>query len=177
METGSSWFVVQTKPWFEKIAANSLQMKGYEVFLPHFIKRKQRRNQITTIQCPLFPGYLFCRLAGPVFGKVLLTPGVRRFVAFGGSPVPIATCEIEWLQKLQASNIMHSPWQYIPTGTRVRIISGPLCGIDGILLHSDHHRHLIISVDILQRSVSITLDDLTVLRALPQPMGTATGDL
>jgi transcription antitermination factor NusG len=118
------------------------------------------------LQRPLFPGYVFCRMTSAVFGKVLLTAGVMRLLGFGTAPAEIPAAEIESLQRVNATDAGRAPWMYMPIGTRIRIDSGPLQGLEGICLQRSSGRRLVLSVHLLQRSVAVTLDPEVAIRII-----------
>jgi transcription antitermination factor NusG len=154
---GSSWFAVQTRPKCEKSVAAALEMKGYESFYPIYKERRQWSDRRVELERPLFPGYVFCRLTSAAFGKALLTSGVTRMVGFGLTPSEIPDDQIDALRRVNTSDAKRAPWTYIPTGTRIRVESGPLQGLEGIYLPQSDDRRLILSVDLLQGSVAVIL--------------------
>lgn len=160
MNTCGSWFALHTKSRYELAVTELLRAKGYECFLPTYPQTKVGSDRVVGIQLPLFPSYLFCRFDPRVssgMGKVLTTQGVRRILSFGGKPVAVNEGEIEALQALMQAALPREPWKSIPVGTRVRIESGPLAGVEGIrLCHSVDHK-VLLSVSIMQRSVAVSL--------------------
>jgi transcription antitermination factor NusG len=167
MNLESSWFAVQTRPKCEKSVAATLDMKGYESFYPIYWEKRQWSDRYVQMERPLFPSYVFCRVTSEAYGKVVLTSGVIRLLGFGGTPSEIPATQIESLRRVNESPIGRAPWTYMPTGTRIRIESGPLRGVEGVCLQNPDERRLILSVDMLQRSVAVTLDPQVAIRVVP----------
>lgn len=140
--------------------------KGYKCLLPTYRQKRKRTDRIVEIDLPLFPSYVFCQFTECTLGKAVMTPGVIRIVGFGGKPAVVDVAEVEALQTLAGSDLLREPWSYLPTGTRVSVQSGPLTGVEGVILSQDNKHRLILSVSLLQRSVAIQLDENTVFSIL-----------
>lgn len=155
----NQWFALQVKHGFEHVCACMLRGKGYEEFLPlcTFPDMATGRKVRSRPQ-PLFPGYLFCRLSGDANGPVVTTPGVIRIVGYGRTPSPICEEEIVAIRSLMESGCGVSSWPYLQTGQSVRLIAGPLCGIEGILLKIKNAHRLVVSISLLQRSAAVEID-------------------
>ena len=152
-----SWFALVTRPRHEKSAAVSLRAKGLEEFLPLHRARRRWTDRVQAIDLPLFPGYLFCRFGMEEYVRVVQTPGVRAVVGFGGKPVPVAASEIDALQAVLGSGCGVQPWPYLTAGDRVRLEDGPLAGIEGILLREKTQCRVVVSVELLHRSVAVEI--------------------
>jgi transcription antitermination factor NusG len=124
---------------------------------------------VKSIEQALFAGYLFCRVRPDVTGKIVTAPGVIRIVSDGHRPLPVPLHEIEALQRVMASGLDLSPWRYLQTGQRVRIIDGPLRGTEGIVVKAGQRDRLILSVSLLCRSVAVEIDPawLSIPPAIP----------
>jgi|ERR1044072_2175588 transcription antitermination factor NusG len=169
IDDSSGWFVLQTLPRSEKKAAYLLGQKGYECFLPTYRQKRHWSDRVVIVDLPLFSSYLFCRFNSLVLGRALDTPGVSRIVAFGGRPAEVPEDEIESLKLLTKSDLLRTPWSFLPDGTVVRVESGPLTGATGIICVSDRKHCLVISVTMLLRSVAVQLDDNTVVSVIKNP--------
>jgi transcription antitermination factor NusG len=167
MNLGSSWFALQTRPKYEKSVATALQMKGYESFYPVYWEERRWSDRNVQMERPLFPNYVFCRVTNEACGSVVLTSGVIRLLGCGATPAEIPATEIEPLRRVNESTIGRAPWTYVPSGTRIRVESGPLRGVEGIYSQDLDERRLILSVDVLQRSVTVVLDPEVSIRAVP----------
>jgi transcription antitermination factor NusG len=163
--TNHSWFALRSKARLEKLVAASLRSKGYEEFLPLYHCRRPWSDRIKVQELPLFPGYVFCRFDMHNRLPILLTPGVLLIVGCGRTPLPVEDSEIAALQSIVNSRLKAEPWPYLRIGQRVRIERGSLEGVEGILLATKPQR-LVVSVTILQRSVSLEVDE-TWARPIP----------
>jgi transcription antitermination factor NusG len=152
------WFAVQVWSGREHLSAKHLSERGYEVFLPRYSERRRWSDRIKVVERALFAGYVFCRLAPEVFGKIVTAPGVVRIVGDGARPLPIPTYEIEAIQRIMASELATEPWSVPEVGQRVRIEVGPLCGIEGVVMTVKNEQRLVVSVSLLQRAVAVEID-------------------
>jgi transcription antitermination factor NusG len=122
--------------------ANALRSKGYQEFVP--LCRAGPDGCLP--QAPLFPGYVFCRILVESTGLVVTTPGVIRIVAFGGIPAPIGSQELANIRSLIESGLPVDRCRYLNVGDRVRIESGPLRGLSGILLRTSGHSRIVVNL-------------------------------
>jgi transcription antitermination factor NusG len=120
---------------------------------------------VKTITLPVFSNYVFCRFAPATRAGVLKTPGVRSLVGFGGCPAPVPDAEIEAIRKAVGSGLPVEPWPFVRAGDRVRVLDGPLRGLDGLLVSGANKTRVVVSVELLQRSVAVEID-----RAALQPL-------
>jgi transcription antitermination factor NusG len=152
------WFALRIKSNFEKTSSQILQQKGYEAFLPTYRIRNRWSDRMKTIDRPLFPGYLFCRFDQQERLPILVTPGVVGVVGLGKTPIPVDQQEIEAIQALIRSGVPATPWPFVTVGQRLIIERGPLSGVEGILQEIKSSYRLIVSVNLLQRSVAAEVD-------------------
>jgi transcription antitermination factor NusG len=143
---------------YDKQVAASLGVRGMEPFLPLYRSRRRWSDRTRVIDLPLFPGYMFCRFHPERLLPVLTTPGVVRVVSAGKCPSPIADEEIAAIQRIVSSGGNVEPWPYLKAGQMVRILDGPLFGMNGILAEVKNRRRLVVSVHLLQRSVAVEVD-------------------
>jgi transcriptional antiterminator NusG len=164
------WFALQVRTRNEAGVAEQLGGLGYERFLPQYKVRKRWSDRIKEVDAPLFPGYLFCRFDPHDRLPILKTPGVMQIVGFKNGPVAVDEFEIQALQRIAAAGAPHQPWPFLTAGDRVRIESGPLVGLEGILTEVRRSHRLVLSVTLLQRSVAVEIDSALVTAiALPKP--------
>lgn len=152
------WFALQVRTRHEPGVANYLQGQGYESFLPLYKCRKRWSDRVKEVHTALFPGYLFCRFDPQDRLPVMKTPGVMQIVGVNRVPVPVDEGEISAIQTLVASGLPNQPWPFLQVGERVRIESGSLCGLEGILMDFKGSHRLVLSITLLQRSVSVEID-------------------
>jgi transcription antitermination factor NusG len=152
------WFALSVRPRRERFAATLLRNKGYTEYLPLIRRSKLQSSQKRTAESALFPGYLFCRLDPGNRLPVLTTPWVNSIVGVGNVPIPIPEEEITSVRTLVESGIAAEPWPFLHAGQRVRIDSGTLSGVDGILLSFKKQQRLVVSISLLQRSVAVEID-------------------
>jgi transcription antitermination factor NusG len=132
--------------------------KDYECLLPTFVDCRRYSDRLKQVPAALFPGYVFCRFDPLRRLPILTTPGVEHVVGLGKIPQPVEDIEIEAIQRIMESGFLAKPWPYLKVGQRVRINGGSLDGIEGLLVQERGKDRLIISVDLLQRSVSVVID-------------------
>ena len=152
------WFALRVKSRCEKVVATIAQNKGFQEFLPLYQSRRRWSDRLKSVELPLFPGYIFCRL-DPQYRLPLLTiPGVLHFVGIGKIPVPIEDSEIAAIQTAIRSGLSTEPCPFLEVGQRVRLEEGPLAGLEGILAGTSKQQRLIVSVTLLQRSVAVAIE-------------------
>src|SRR5690242_5756374 len=167
---GLPWFALQVRSQRENYVADQLGAKGYQLFLPLYTCRKRWSDRIKSLQLPLFPGYLFCRFDPYDRLPILKTPWLLRIVGFNHIPAPVDDEEIDSVRTLVASGAAAQPWPFAGVGERVRIESGPLRGVTGILSQIKGNHKLIVSVTLLQRSVAVEVDSALVTPERSRPM-------
>jgi transcription antitermination factor NusG len=152
------WHALYTRHQHEKTVARLLAGKGFETFLPLYSALHRWKNGVKQLSVPLFPGYVFLR--GPLerWLPVLTTPGIHTVVGFGGKPAMIPRSEIEAIRRVVESSVRAEPHPFIRCGDRVRIKSGPLQGLEGVLLRKKGQWKLLLSVEMLERSVAVEVD-------------------
>jgi len=166
-----SWFAVQVRAQHEKRVTERLIGTGYEPFLPLYKCRRAWSDRIKEFEAPLFPGYVFCRFDPLNRLPILKTPGVIQIVGTKRVPAPLDESEICGIRTMVASGVPNQPWPFLAVGDRVRVESGPLRGLEGILTAFKGNHRLLISVTLLQRSVSAELDSayVTLLSSTQKP--------
>jgi transcription antitermination factor NusG len=114
------------------------------------------------LQLPLFPGYIFVRIALCDRLQVLEIPGVARLVRFNGTPAALPQAEIEALKAGLERGVRAVPHPYLKVGLRVRITVGPLEGLEGILIRKKNALRFVVSLDLIQRSIRLDIDASSV---------------
>ncbi|MCS6861079.1 MAG: UpxY family transcription antiterminator [Abditibacteriales bacterium] len=159
--TTVEWYALYTRSRFEQKVADSLEGKEFEVFLPKIKAWSRRRDRKLRIEKPLFPGYLFVRTALDPERRLAIvkTPGVVRILGYDREPAPVPAEQIESLLLAVKSGQDIEPHPYLKVGDKVRVISGPLRDAVGIVVEKqDKKRRLILSVDVMNQAVSVSLD-------------------
>jgi transcription antitermination factor NusG len=149
------WYAAYTSANHEKRVAEQMGVRGVEHFLPLYASVRQWKNGRVTLQQPLFPGYVFVRMALREKLRVQQIPGVARLVGFDGTPAALPEEEIEALRRSLSTGVRAEPHPYLAMGRRVRIKSGSLAGREGILLRRKGQLRVVISIELIQRSVAV----------------------
>ena len=152
------WFALRVKSRSEKLVASIARNKGFEEFLPLYQSRRRWSDRFKSVEVPLFPGYVFCRL-NPEFRLPLLTiPGVMSFVGIGKIPVSIDEAEIDAIRTAIGAGLAAEPYPFLEVGQQVRVAEGPLAGLEGLLVEVRKQQRLVVSVSLLKRSVAVEID-------------------
>jgi transcriptional antiterminator NusG len=159
-----SWFAVQTRPRHEKKVSLGLLEKGVRTFLPLYRERRQWTDRQQWIELPLFSHYVFVQIPLTATSRVsvLRTSGVLRFAGAPWCGTPVPDEQIENLQAITDRRIPLAPHEFIKVGERVRIRGGALNGIVGIIAAIKNDRSLVVSVDLIQKSIAIRIDGFEV---------------
>lgn len=156
--SNQSWYALQVKAKFERVVATVLQGKNLEIYLPTYTKRRTWSDRVKEVESPLFPGYVFCRFNVNDRLPVLTTSGVVRVVGIGRTPAEIAEEEIGAVRRIVGSGLPAMPWPFPRVGQRVVIRRGPLEGTEGMLVAVRNRYRLVVSISLLQRSISAEVD-------------------
>jgi transcription antitermination factor NusG len=152
------WFALRVRSNHERVAAQHLRSRGFEEFSPTFRTQRQWSDRKKQVDEFLFPGYVFCRLNPENRLPVVTIPGAVGLVGFGNGPEAIPESEIESVRKMVGSGLLVGPWPFLAAGQTVLIERGPLRGVEGILQEVKKAFRLVVSVHLLQRSVSAEVD-------------------
>jgi transcription antitermination factor NusG len=152
------WYAVQTCANHEKRVLQQLGQRTVEAYLPQYESVRRWKDRRVRLDLPLFPGYVFVHLALRDRLRVLQTPGVVRLVGFGGQPASLPDQEIEALRQGLTHEMHIEPHPYLKVGHRVRVRSGPLQGLQGLLVRKKNVSRFVISLDLIMRSVAAEID-------------------
>lgn len=152
------WYAVRVRSNFESLTVMHLRERGYEELAPSYQTERRWSDRKKRVEQFLFPGYVFCRLAVENRLPVLTAPGVVGLVGFGRIPAPIPDHEIEYIRSMVQSGLLVTPWPFLQVGQPVVIEHGPLAGVEGILEQVKGKFRLVVSICLLQRSVSTEID-------------------
>ena len=154
----SHWFALRVRSKHERVASEHLRHRGYEEFSPTYKAETQWSDRKKVADRFLFPGYVFCRLNPNHRLPVLTIPGVVGLVGFGAGASPIPDAEIERIRTMTGSGLLVTPWPFLQVGQFVVMERGPLAGLEGILEEVKGETRLVVSIQLLQRSVSTEID-------------------
>ena len=163
------WFALRVRSNFEQTSARLLRCQGYEEFVPTYSARRQWTDRTKIVDLPLFPGYIFCRLNPWTLAPVLRTPGVVSVVACGLTPTPVGDEEVEAIRTLIATRTRFEPIPYLTVGQRLEVTRGPLAGLSGTLVSVKNGYRIVLSINLLQRSVAAEIDESWVKVARMSP--------
>jgi transcription antitermination factor NusG len=152
------WYVAYTSANHEKRVAEQLCVRSVDHFLPLYESVRRWKDRKMRLQLPLFPGYVFVRLALRDRLRVLQVPGVARLVGFNGMPTALPDDEMEALRSGLNGAVAAEPHPYLPVGRRVRVKTGPLAGMEGVLTRKKNRERFVISVELIQRSVAVEME-------------------
>lgn len=156
--TARSWFALRVRSNHERVAALHLRERGYEEFCPSYKVERRWSDRTKVKDRYLFPGYAFCRMNPKERLPVLTVPGVIGLVSFGKEPCPIPDQEIQNVQSMVTSGLLVMPSPFLKIGQIVLIERGPLSGIEGILEEIKGKLRIVVSIELLQRSVSAEVE-------------------
>jgi transcription antitermination factor NusG len=156
--SGYKWYALSVPHQHEMKAEKALQSKGLKTLVPVYRSRRQWSDRVKELEMPLFAGYVLCQFDLADRIHVTDTPWVAKIVGFGGSPAALEDSEIAAIQQVVASKMPLAPWPYLKAGDRVRVEHGPMRGVEGALLRTKDGVRLVLSVDLLQRSLAVEVD-------------------
>jgi transcriptional antiterminator NusG len=163
---GDEWYAVWTRSNCEHLVAEQLAAKAFMPFLPETAVRARRDGRSRVVSAPIFPGYLFVRHAmdKASYVEILKARGVVRILDGGWSRLaPIPADEVDAVQRLVRSGVPLFPHAYFHQGDRVRVIEGPLAGIEGLFVREQASKgRLVLSINLLQASVAVKVDAASV---------------
>ncbi len=173
------WYAGYTASRHEKRVAEQLQERGVEHLLPLYEAIHRWNNGRHRVQLPLFPGYVFVRIALCDRLRVLQIPGFVRLVGFSGRPVPLPDDEINTIQHAFRLGINAQPHPYLTAGSRIEIVRGPLQGMRGILLRRHGLWRVVLSIELIMRSmvVEVDSDDVVSVKTAKLICNTAFSEL
>ena len=157
-----NWYALYTCPRHEKRVAEQIKQRRISCFLPPYRAVQRWKDRRKELELALFPGYVFVRIALRDRLRVLQLTGAVRFVSFNGHPAPLPDAEIDALMNALASGVRARPHPYLTVGRRVRIRYGPLARSQGILVRRKDRFRVVLSLDLLRRSVDVEVDESDV---------------
>ena len=157
------WYAGYTASRHEKRVAEHFAQRGVEHFLPLYEAIHGWNNGRHRVQLPLFPGYIFVRIALRDRRRVIEVPGFVRLIGFSGLPVPLPESEIVAMREALAMGIAAQPHPYLTAGSRVEVVRGPFHGMRGILVRRRGKCRFVLSLDLIMRSMAVDVDACDVI--------------
>ncbi|HEY2545232.1 MAG TPA: UpxY family transcription antiterminator [Candidatus Acidoferrum sp.] len=154
------WYAAYTRANHERRVADQLAERGVDNFLPQYSSVRKWKDRRVRLELPLFPGYVFVRLALQNRLRVLQVPGVAHLVSFAGRPVAVPEEEFARIRGCLDKGLRAEPHRYLEAGRRVRVRSGPLEGMEGIVVRQKNSSRLVVSLELIQRAMAVELDTL-----------------
>jgi transcription antitermination factor NusG len=154
------WYAAYTKANHEKRVAQQLEQRCIEHFLPVYESMRRWKDRRIWLQMPLFPGYVFVRLALRDRLQLLQIPGVVQLVNFNGHPAPLPEEDIQAIRNCLGRSRRVEPHRYMHSGLRMQVMSGPLQGLEGVLLRRKNKTRFVLSFDLIMRSVAVEIDEI-----------------
>jgi transcription antitermination factor NusG len=158
----ANWYALYTCPRHEKRVAEQIEERHIACFLPVYRSVRRWKDRRKELELALFPGYVFVRIDLKDRLRVLQLASVVRFVSFNGQPAPLPDSEVRSLMNGLASGICAEPHPYLTVGRRVRVRNGPLAGMRGILVRRKDRFRVVLSLDLIMRSVAVEVDESDV---------------
>jgi transcription antitermination factor NusG len=152
------WYALYVRSRHEKVVESGLRGKGYSAFSPFYRTKRKRVDRTAEIDVPLFPGYVFCYFDSNARLPILVTPGIVGVVGPGNRPEPVDDTEIASIRTIALSGRPVQPWPFLRSGQRIRLQAGPLTGAEGIFLRVKDEHQLVVSLTLLQRSISVVIE-------------------
>jgi transcription antitermination factor NusG len=154
------WYAVHTRSQHEKRVEARLLECGISTFLPVVKQVRRWSDRRKVIEMPLFSCYVFVQIIPSAKTRVtvLRTEGVIGFVGVRGEGTPVRDREIEGVRLLLSRGAPFAPYPFLKMGQRVRIRGGSLDGLEGVIVGGRGNRQLVVSVDLIQRSIAVTVE-------------------
>jgi transcription antitermination factor NusG len=155
----SFWYAVSTRSRQEKVVAAMLAGQGVRQLLPLITEVRRWSDRKQKVSLPLFPGYLFVNIAKSyeAYLGIVRTPGVINFVGNPSGPIAIPDEEIDSIQTVLSHGVEYFPYAFLTAGDRVRVVGGALAGVEGTYIRRGPDSRLVISIEIIHRSVAINV--------------------
>ncbi len=161
-ESAFEWYALQTRPRHEKRVAQEVRAREIEALLPVHRCRNRWRNGVTAVvELPLFPCYLFVHVPLCERLRLLQLPGVIGFAVNSARPTALAQQDIDAVRMLSTACGV-KPHPFLKLGDRVRIIAGPLTGMEGILLRRKNELRVVLSLDFILRSIAVEVSEFDI---------------
>jgi transcription antitermination factor NusG len=156
------WWALYTRHQHERVVADVLSAKGFEIFLPLYESIRRWKDRQKLLSLPLFPCYVFVRGGLHRRLQVVTTPGVHMILSHGERVAVIPESEIQAIRRTLEGPFRMEPHPFLRCGERVRVTRGSLQGVEGILVRKKNQFRLVLSVEMLAKSVAVEIDTTDV---------------
>jgi len=163
LEVIPQWYAIRTRSRHEKIVRDRLTSQGIENLLPTVTRLSQWKDRKKAIELPLFSGYCFARFPWNSRLPVLKVSGVVEIVGAGVRGEPIPDVEVNAIRALVESSLAYDAHPYLQEGMAVKVIRGPLEGVQGILLRKAKRFRLVVAVHLIRQAAAVELDAADVV--------------
>jgi transcription termination/antitermination protein NusG len=157
------WYALWTNSQCEQLVHDQLLARGFDPFLPRVGVWSRRRGARRVVSVPLFSGYLFLRhpaMTKADYIEICRARGLVRLLGARWDQLEIVPDgEMNSIRTVLDARVPVMPHLYLRDGERVRIVRGPLTGVEGILVRTKLNKGLIVlRVALLRRSVAVEVD-------------------
>ena len=152
------WYAAYTTARHEKVVAQQLTERRVETFLPLYRSWHRWQDRRKLVELALFPSYVFVKINALNKLRVLQVSGVVHLVSFNGQLAELPEAEINALRNGLEHDVYAEPHPYLRIGRRVRVVRGPMTGTEGILVRKKDKYRVVMSIDVLMRSVAVEID-------------------
>jgi transcription antitermination factor NusG len=159
-ELSASWYAVQTRARHERVVVQRFREKGLTTFLPLITEVRRWSDRKKSVEVPLFGCYVFVKIMATNEDrlKVLRTDSVFDLVGVSRQGTPIPDDQIDAVRTILEERINWESYPFLKIGQRIRIRSGALAGVEGVLVSKDGKKSVVVSVDAIQRSLSVRVE-------------------
>ena len=154
------WYAVYANSRHEKVVARQLKQRGIETFLPLYRTWHRWKDRRKLVELALFPSYVFVKIAPREKLRLLQVSGVVHIVTFNGQLAELPEQEINALRNGLENDVYAEPCPYLRVGRKVRVVRGPMAGTEGILARKKDKYRVVLSIDVLMRSIAVEVDAL-----------------
>jgi len=161
-DTTLNWYALHTRSRHEKRVAERLGLQALEIFLPvHRATHVWKNGVHAEVELPLFPCYIFARASIHNRIRLVQQPGVLGFAASTSRPTIIPDEEISVL-RVAVESLKAEPHPYLNNGDAVRIVAGPLAGMEGILTRRKHEYRVVLSIEAIMRWIVVEVSEFEI---------------
>jgi len=150
------WYALRVRTGAELSAAAALRYRGFEPYCPTQKERRRYSDRMKLVEAAIFSGYVFCQFDVQKKLPIVSSPGVEYIVGFAHGPTPVPEAEIISIRRVIDAGA--SATRYLARGQRVRVMRGPLQGIEGILARDATGDRLVVSIELVNQSASLRID-------------------